>query len=177
MPVIQPYLGASATRLTALVNHDNQGQPHARQLQYGVDFVFGAPVALTGDPNRNTTVVMHPLPGSGANKDTPIHYTRLPLDVLNALPEGWISPVTVPSEGFSIHGILDLINEALGLSLIPEEVYNDVYTNGNSPSYPLRIRDEVCLTWIGSNFRFAATGDAVSLADAIPNNHLTGLVF
>jgi len=142
-----PYLGLSAQRLTDWINSDN-----STSYQLGVDFTFSGPALYTDSLGRNTKVTMQPA-DSTKYASTDIHYWRLPLTILNNLPQGNVNPVPIPQLPFSIHGILDAINTALGLNLTPDEVPDQTFTT-ELASYPLHINDAVSLAWIDSDFQF-----------------------
>ena len=144
-----PYLGLSAQRLTDCLNSDNK-----TSFQLGVDFTFSAPSLYTDSSGRNTKVTMQPV-DSTKYASTDIHYWRLPLTILNDLPQGNVNPVPIPQLPFSILGILDAINSALGLNLTPDEVQDQTFTT-KLASYPLHINNGVSLAWIDSDFQFQA---------------------
>lgn len=149
MTTPQPYNGASATRLTALINAKN-----SLSLQYGVDFTLGLPQAYSDSAGRNTKVVLTPTDPTYSTAE--LHYWRLPLTSLNLLPAGYIQPVPIPSVPFSIHGSLDLINAALGLDLSVNEVQDQTFTEEQT-TYPLTILENVSYGWINSDFSFQST--------------------
>lgn len=144
----KPYAGTSGQRLTALINTDNNSA-----LQLGVDFTLSAPQPYSDSAGRNTRVMITALDSAYDPRPKPLHYKRLDLRVLDQLPEGWVTAVSVAGLPFSVHDILDDINAALGLDLQPEEVVNTTYTTG-ALQYRLVIDDTVSLAWIDSDYRF-----------------------
>lgn len=168
-----PYAGSSAQRLTDLINADND-----TTLQLGVDFTFGAPSAYSDSSERNTKVTMTPMPGTPWPKAETIHYTRLQLTVLDDLPVGWVKPVLIQNLPFTLSGLLDEINEALGLNLTPDEVVNTVYSTAQD-TYRLPINNNASLGWIDSGYTFKAAypGGAIPLVWAIKNPTLNGLTY
>lgn len=171
----KPYAGRSADRLTALINQANSSAPRT----LGVDFTFSAPSAYSdGVTARNTKVTMQRVPGTRYKADAEIHYIRMPLEVLNDLPAGWVKSVEVPALPFNLHALLAAINTALGLNLEAEEVEDTQYTVQQS-SYRLPIRDDVSLAWINSNYAFPARfpGEDIDLSEVIFASLLSGLVY
>lgn len=148
MTTLHPYSGNSADRVAALVNAKN-----ALALQYGVDFTLGLPQDYTDSQGRNTKVVLTPTDATYSTSE--LHYWRLPLTVLNQLPMGAIQKVAIPAVPFTIHGIIDAINAALGINLSINEVQDQTYTT-EQDSYPLTILNNVSYAWIDSDFTFAA---------------------
>lgn len=175
MPTLTPYIGTSVDRLTKMINQDN-----GKQLQVGVDFTYGTPVTVTsGKDGRNTKVTLTPIPGTKYEKDGPkdVFYWRLGIDALGRLPAGSLDEVQVPNVPFKIHAILPLINQALGLNLLPEEVENTEYTV-QADSYTLTIV-EGSLAWKPSSYTFAAhnTGEDIPLASVVVNTNLNGFEY
>lgn len=168
-----PYAGESPQRLTDLINSDN-----GTSLQLGVDFTFGPPSAYSDRLGRNTKVSMIPVPGSPWTHNEVIHYTRLALTVLNDLPSGWVKAVEIQSVPFTLSGMLQAINEALGLNLSVDEIVDTVYDNAQG-SYRLPINNAASLAWIDSEFSFKATfpGGDIPLSSAIVNSVLSGLTY
>ena len=172
MPSLTPYIGLSNVRLTAMLNLDNN-----KTLREGVDFTYGGVVAILGRGGRNALVTLTPVPGSGYPSAQQITYWRLGIDALGRLPAGSTDPVPVPRLPFSIHGILPLINTALGLNLTPAEVEDSLYTE-EAPSYALKIVDG-SLAWFPSTYDFPAnnTGEDTPLSSIILHPVLSGLVY
>lgn len=168
-----PYVGLSPSRLTELINQDNNSN-----LQLGVDFTFGAPSGYSDAQGRNTQVTMTPVPGTNWPKPETVHYTRLALTILNDLPVGWVQPVAIPNIPFTLANLLDRINVALGINLTQDEIVNTVYTTPQS-SYRLPINESISLAWIDSDYEFPASlpGGDIPLAQAITNNVLNGLTY
>lgn len=168
-----PYAGGSPQRLTDLINSDN-----GTSLQLGVDFTFGPPSAYSDSLGRNTKVSMIPAPGSKWARSEVVHYTRLALTVLNDLPSGWVKAVEIQSVPFTLSGMLQAINEALGLNLSVDEIVDTVYDNAQI-SYRLPINNAVSLAWIDSEFSFKASfpGGDIPLSSAIIHTALSGLTY
>lgn len=169
----KPYAGVSPQRLTDLINSDN-----GSSLQLGVDFTFGPPSEYSDKMGRNSKVTMIPVPGSKWTRNEVIHYTRMALTVLNDLPDGWVKAVEIPSVPFTLSGMLDAINEALGLNLTVDEIVDTTYELPSS-AYRLPINNAVSLAWIDSDFTFKAvyTGGDIPLDIAIKNSVLNGLTY
>lgn len=166
----KPYSGLSAWRLTELINAANPNQP---TLVDGVDFLYGDPVASVA-AGYNTRVRLKSLRPSRP-KDRDIYYNRLPLDVLNELPPAFIQPVVTDKETFTIHGILEEINYALGLDLEPQEVLNTTHNLGE-PSYPLIIKEGASLAWLGNTrYDFKVDPLVIDLSAVIRVTNLDGL--
>lgn len=147
----KPYIGLSEHRLTDLINAANPTQP---PLMDGVDFLYGTPVETTYS-GYNTRVRLKNQHPNGADRD--IYYNRLSLAVLNELPDEFIGTVTTHDVEFYIHDILNEINSALGLTLIPSEVYNTKHSCGEE-SYPLVIKPQASLAWLGdTSYNFKLT--------------------
>jgi hypothetical protein len=172
MPSLTPYIGLSNLRLTAMVNKDNN-----KTLTEGVDFTYGEIVAIIGRDGRNAMVRLTPVAGSGYPSAQEIQYWRLGIDALGRLPAGSTDSVPVPRLPFNIHGILPVINTALGLNLRPAEVEDSIYTE-EAPSYALKIVDG-SLAWFPSTYNFPATNTGVDtpLSSIIVNPVLSGLVY
>lgn len=172
MPSLTPYIGLSNVRLTAMLNKDNN-----KTLREGVDFTYGDVVAIIGRGGRNATVRLTPVSGSGYPNAQDIQYWRLGIDALGRLPAGSTDPVPVPKPPFRIHGILPVINTALGLNLTPAEVEDSLYTE-EAPSYALKVV-EGSLAWYPSTYSFPAlnTGTDTPLSSIILNPVLSGLVY
>lgn len=172
MPSLTPYIGPSNQRLTAMLNKDNN-----KTLREGVDFTYGGVTAILGRGGRNALVTLTPLPSSGYPSAQDIQYWRLGIDAIGRLPAGSTDPVPVPKLPFSIHGILPVINTALGLNLTPVEVEDSIYTE-QAPSYALKIA-EGSLAWYPSTYSFPAlnTGEDTPLSSIIVSPVLSGLVY
>jgi hypothetical protein len=168
-----PYAGASDQRLADLINQDNQ-----TALQLGVDFTFGPPFPYTDTQGRNTQITLFPVPGKMWPGPVTVHYTRMPLTVLNDLPPGYVSPVTIPLMPFTLYDIMDQINEALGLNLSTDEVVNVLYQN-EQPFYRLPIKNSSSLAWIDSDYEFEAVfpNEDIPLSSVVTTTMLSGLVY
>jgi len=169
----QPYLGTSKQRLVALINSDNNAT-----LVEGEDFTLGAPSANSGPEGRNTKVTLTP---TNSSEYTPsdLRYTRLSIAVLSTLasasPES-ITPVEITEIPFSIHGILDDINTALGLNLTPEEVQDQTFSAAQI-QYPLTIV-EGSYAWLPSTYNFSVTlSDGIETESGDPLLTETGFPF
>lgn len=134
MPTLTPYKGRSLDRLVALINQDNE-----TAFKLGVDFDLGPPIAFNGPGGRNTRARLTPRPGSVLYTPQDLAYWRLGIDALSRLPEGSVDTVPLTAMPFTTHEILPLLNAALGVDLLPEEVEDITYTTVQS-SYPLTIR-------------------------------------
>jgi hypothetical protein len=172
MPSLTPYIGLSNERLTAMLNKDNN-----KTLREGIDFTYGDVVAIIGRGGRNAMVRLTPVPGSGYPSAQDVQYWRLGIDALARLPAGSIDHVPVPKLPFRIHGILPVINTALGLNLRPAEVEDSLYSEEAS-SYTLKIV-EGSLAWLPSTYSFPAinTGTDTPLSSIILTRVLSGLVY
>lgn len=152
MSRIKPYAGTSRQRLTDLINQANQ-----TNREEGVDFRFSLPVQETGPSGQNTSAVLNPVEGTLFKSPVKVFYNRLDLSVLADLPAGEIQPVVISSAPFWMRTHLSQINDALGLSLLPDEIHND-YVSELSSSYTLRINETFSHAWINS-YRFAAISE------------------
>lgn len=172
MPSLTPYIGLSNIRLTAMLNKDNN-----KTLREGIDFTYGDVVAIIGRGGRNAMVRLTPVSGSGYPNAQDIQYWRLSIDVMGRLPVGSTDLVPVPKLPFRIHGILPVINTALGLNLRPAEVEDSLYTEEAS-SYALKIV-EGSLAWFPSTYNFPAvnTGTDTPLSSIILTTVLSGLMY
>jgi hypothetical protein len=144
---LTPYIGDCNQRLADLINAAN-----GSNFTLGVDYTLGVPQPYSDSAGRNTLIILTPTDTS--LPEQVLHYTRLPLTVLDQLPEGSVSPVTIPQLPFTVHGMLADINAALGISLLAEEVVDAQYTT-QQDSYPLQITDD-CVGWVPSDYAFPA---------------------
>jgi hypothetical protein len=156
---ITPYAGASADRLTAIVNATNAGQMLNGQafapLQPTDNFTYGQPMAYVDSTGRNTEVAVV-FNEPNYQKTDYVQYTRQPLTILDSLPAGYLDTVVIPAVPFRLSQILPLINAALGLDLDVSEIRDQQYTTIQS-SYALPINAAVSLAWIDSDFTFQAS--------------------
>jgi hypothetical protein len=176
MEALKPYGGDSVSRLTELINKDNE-KPGREDIVFGEDFTLGLPKPFSGKFGENTQIILFPEPSAEFYEDPiPIDYFRLPLTALDRLPAGMVTSVPIAQLPFSIHDILPLINECLGIDLLADEVENTTYTTV-LPRYPLRIIQDVSVAWIESDYAFPADhGDVeIDLADMIVTTDLNGL--
>ncbi len=165
----KPYVGGGAQRLTDLINESNPAQI---PIYDGIDFLYGVPVDTT-HAGYNTRVRLKNLRADGKDRD--IYYNRLSLEVLSELPDGFIEPVSTEDMDFHIHGILDLINNALGLNLATDEVFDSHHRQGQ-PSYPLIIKPKASLAWLdNTRYDFQVIGGLIELNTVILNLNLEGL--
>jgi hypothetical protein len=173
MDIVTPYAGASEDRLTALINQDNMSQ-----LQLGVDFTFGLPSSYSDAQGRNTQVVITPVPGANYAGPETLHYVRLPLTVLEALPEGFIQTVQIPALPFRLSDLLDSINTALGLNLAADEIVDQQFVYPQT-SYPLPINQSLSLAWIDSDYEFPANVEnpVIQLDSVITQRVLSEMVY
>lgn len=145
MSRITPYAGSSLERLCDLLVKANN-----IDLKHGVDYIFRDMQAIpVGPSGENTRIIFVPLVWDGQFAEQEIKYTRLNLDVLTRLPPGSTLPVKLENLPFSMGGMLNEINEALGLNLTPDEIHNDPITGAES-HYVLRINEDNSLAWLGS---------------------------
>lgn len=145
----QPYKGTSKDRLLAMANDDN-GTSH----KIPEDLEFEGLRQNTGPGGRNTAITT--VPTDTSKQSQVLRYTRLPLSVLYDLGREQLRPVKIASVPFKIHDILDEINDALGLDLLPEEVTDNEYTEIKG-IYTLRIAGATSsLAWTSSSYDFIA---------------------
>lgn len=153
MPTMKPYGGTSRDRLVEMINKDN-----SENFVYGTDFTFGSFSAASGTGGRNTKIRVIPTDSEKYGQQD-IEYYRLPLAVLNYLPEGYIKPVKIDALPFTIHSVLDRINESLGLDLTPEEVLNQEFRIPQD-KYTLKIAtNNSSMAWTFSSYDFKIEGD------------------
>lgn len=162
-PSLTPYIGFSPQRLSDLINVDNHSA-----LLLGTDYTNSPPQPYYDAAGRNTRMVLTPTDAN--HLPVEIHYTRLPLTVLNDFMPGTIQPIPIPSLPFTLHGILDLINTNLGLNLSPDEVPDQTFTSMQE-SYPLRINQAVSLAWIDSDYHFPVV---FPVSTVIPRTSMAG---
>ena len=173
MPSFAPYQGLSNTRLTNLMNTDNN-----LDRKEGIDFTFGVPEAITPDAEgRNTKVTITPVEGTSYPRAQDLTYARLGLDALTRLPNG-MEPgiVDIAALPFTIHFALPQINAALGLNLTTDEVVDELHEE-LAPTYELKIAPG-SLAWLeGSTFQFRAriNGQPIPLDQVITITDLDGL--
>ena len=161
-----PYAGISSKRLVDLINSTN-----GTALVEGVDFYFGPPRAVAGAQGFNTRVRLHRLT-SQYPSDIDVEYTRRPLSDLHDLPAGMIESPNLDSPVFRVHEILPEINEALGLSLLADEVENTNFTT-EQENYPIKITGR-SLAWTeGSVFNLRIL--SVLLKSVVIQRTLDGL--
>mgnify|MGYP003345125697 CR=1 FL=1 len=160
MQPIRPYGGISRDRLTALINNHN----HTNRVE-GVDFTYGPVSVAAGVHGENSKITLTPLPGTWYDGPVDVYYTRLSLQVLNNLPQGFTRPAIINQFPFWIHQKLDEINDALGLNLDPSEVVNTKYEHAQG-SYRLQIISNTSShAWVQSYYDFpAALGVELSLS-------------
>lgn len=176
MAIVQPYSGAGSQRLVAMINRVNN-----ISLDLDQQVILSAPEGFQDANGRNTKVHVTPKFPKDKNKgfvEKDIHYTRLPLSVLNNLPEGAVTSVFIESLPFTIHGILQSINAALGIDLDVSEVEDAEFTEA-LPQYPLVIKNEVSLAWIADDFQFKARhpSEDIPLSDVLRDGELDGLAW
>lgn len=145
----QPYKGTSKNRLLEMANNDN-GTNHKDPE----DVQFENVRQNSGPEGRNTAITA--IPTDTSKQSQVLRYTRLPLSVLYDLSRDQLRPVKIESVPFKIHDILDEINDALGLDLLPEEVTNNEYTEIKG-IYTLRISGSTSsIAWTSSSYDFIA---------------------
>lgn len=147
MATMKPYGGTSLNRLVEMINKDNN-----TSLEYVTDFTFETLYPKNTPGGRNTAIKL--VPADPRFRTTEMRYRRLSLEVLRYLPAEFIKKVPIASLPFKIHDILDDINIALGLDLLPEEVLNKEY---NTPQlrYDLTIVGPTAShAWLESTYAF-----------------------
>lgn len=149
MSKIKPYSGSSIDRLVNMLNASGNAS-----LNLGVDYTFGNYTTIYASNQWNTKIRIIPI-DNVTYIDQYLFYTRLSLEALTRLPAGELETVTIPKLPFKIHDILDDINLALGLNLLPSEVANEEHTK-IKPKYPLRIRTNASVAWVPSIYNFNA---------------------
>lgn len=157
MPDTKPYAGASNDRLTVLMNQDN-----GTNFVEGVDFTFGPVEAYNSAQNRNSRIKIIPT-DTEKYREVYVYYRRLPISILENLPEGFLDKVKITTYPFTIHGILADINAALGLDLKPEEVQDETFTEART-QYPLQIVAG-SLAWLPSVYNFKTALEGVVLME------------
>jgi hypothetical protein len=174
MANIKPYAGNSRARLIEMINRDNPD----KTIVLGSDFSMGPPLEFSGSMGRNTKTLLTPLVGTPWKGPQDVFYTRLNIDVLSRLPEGFVDDVAFQALPFSIHGILPSINSALGLDLTKEEVADQTFTTAQE-SYPLVINQDASYAWRNSAyyFKFKDPSEDIDLAIAIAEGVLNGLEY
>lgn len=171
MPTIKPYAGTSIDRLKELIR--------TRQtpvLPKSVKYVFSN--LRLDNPQLEGTTVVTVVASAGTRVDPPVdvHYHRLNIDELSLLPQGFTEPVEATYVPFTTHSILDKINKALGIDLVPEEVLNESF-DVQAERYPLTITGNKSFAWVDSTHWFKMLPTDIDLNDAIPDPVLDGLVY
>lgn len=143
-----PYGGSSADRLIAMINEEN-GTDYVNNLNVTV----GPPFATVGDGLSNTRVIVKAIEDMRYDGEMEILYNRLPLEALVSESGCPIGPVYIESLPFSIHEILDRLNDVYRTNISPDEVEDEVFTEKRD-KYPLKIKEDVSLAWLRSEFEF-----------------------
>lgn len=117
MTRIKPYLGTSNERLGNLIRRAQQPVMSSQ-----VSFTYGTPLHVEGGEEGRTEVEVVAKYNRRTDAPTMVTYNRLSIDALNRLPAGELVPFDPMSFPTTTHGILPQINEAMGLSLVPDEV-------------------------------------------------------
>lgn len=147
MPRIKPYQGTSYERLSTLIR--NAQKP---ALPKSVTFVFES---LVGEVDSEvTSIVAVAKVNKRVDPAETLQYTRLSLGVLFHLPVGELLPFGQMSFPTTVHAILPLINEALGLNLIPEELEDTELPTIPVNGLPLTVTS-VSLAWLPGTYLFA----------------------
>jgi hypothetical protein len=140
-----PYIGLSAERVLELANTKN-----SKSYQLGVDFNWGTVESAVAPGGRNSRVrLLSLLPDYQSDW---LYFRRLSPTDIDKQPEGDIQLVEMPDLPTSTHAILPLLNEALGLNLVPEEVEDLTYTDIQE-TYPLTIK-EGSYAWTPGTYQF-----------------------
>lgn len=172
----RPYGGTSLERLVTLLNNSN-----GTAYLSGHDFTLSAP-SYFADPagvnTRNTKITVYPdRTHNDRLQDQELHYWRLPINVVGKLPRTALRAVYIDKIPFTTHEMLERINEALGLDLVPEEVTDDIHSIQQT-HYTLNIDEAVSLAWLGNyDFRARHPGEKIDLADALYEQSLSGFGF
>lgn len=167
MPTLTPYQGLSVDRLAALINSDNN-----TSYKLGKDFTLGAPSAVTTDTGRNAQVTLTPTSGSGIARPQRLTYTRLGIDAIGRLPTNSVDAVPVDKLPTTTTGLLDAINTALGLDLLPAEVEDLTYST-LLDTFALTIADGSYAWTPGSTYHFSvAVAQAPDLSTSLSNANL-----
>lgn len=171
MPIIKPYAGTSIDRLKELIR--TQQTP---VLPKSVNYSFSN--LRLDNPELEGTTIVTVVASSGRRVDSPVdlHYHRLNIDELSLLPLGYTKPVEAVFVPFTTHSILDKINKALGIDLIPEEVLNETF-DVQAERYPLTITGNKSYAWVDSTHWFKMLPTEIDLDTAIPDPVLDGLVY
>lgn len=147
MARLMPYAGTSHDRLTELIK---TSQP--KPLPQGVRFVFRNVVEIPSQAEGDTRVSVTPYLQDIPKVEQQVLYYRLPIDVLHELPEGSVLPIENIVWPTTLHEILPILNEALGLDLLPTEVENYAINEK-----PVRITLRILpgnLAWIPGPYYF-----------------------
>jgi hypothetical protein len=170
MSLTGPYSGPSNTRLTALINQDN----NTNRIE-GVDFTYGAPSSFSGPGGVNTKVTLTPLAGTQYYGPQDAFYHRLPISVLADLPGTLRRSIVVTALPFTLHSILSEINAALRLNLTTQEVINQTFSDERD-NYPLTIDETRSLAWAGGVFQIPTilNINGIPLHQAVGNSKLNG---
>lgn len=141
MARLTPYAGTSHVRLADLIN-TSQVIP----LPPSVEFEFDNVRAVTSERYGETLVRVKPTLYGKPAPIQDLRYLRLSLDVIWELPEGSILPIEDVVYPTTLHELLPLINDKLGLDLIKQEVLD--YAITERPNIlTLNIVDQ-CLAWM-----------------------------
>lgn len=165
MSRIKPYQGTSKERLSQLVR-DAQRPP----LASTVSFDFNQPIADTDSEVIGATIV-ETTAKTSKRTDPPVNvnYKRLSAEVLLDLPPGELLPFDPLLFPTTVHAILPVINQALGLNLLPEEVVNTSLLTIPENGITITITEN-SLAWRAGSYLFTYAPHADKQAGRGVNN-------
>ncbi len=145
MARLTPYIGKSHDRLSDLIKNSQ-----AKPLPSAVLFEFKDATAVVSDQIGETKITVTPeLYGKKAPAQE-LKYLRLSLDVLWELPAGSTLPIENIVWPTSLHELLPVVNECLGLTLETSEVAD--YPITEKPANLALTFDENNLAWIPGTY-------------------------
>lgn len=154
MSRIKPYQGTSQERLSQLIRDAQQPA-----LASTVSFTFDEPVAVVDSPIGATNIMTTAKAGSRIDPPVNIRYKRLSAEVLWDLPPGELLPFDPVIFPTTVHSILPIINQALGINLIPEEVVNTTIMTIPENGITITITEK-SLAWKAGDYLFTYAPNA-----------------
>jgi hypothetical protein len=150
MSRIKPYQDTSQARLSELIR-----KAQSPALSPSVSFIFSTP--LDDDTQSvigGTTVTAMAKVGLRTDPALVVKYKRLGADVLWDLPAGELHTFEQIAFPTSVHAALPIINRALGLDLLPEEVVNTQLLTLPENGITITITNN-SLAWLPGNYLFS----------------------
>lgn len=155
MARIKPYRGKSKERLNALIRGST-----VPSIPQDITLLIDDVVRKQQEENTNTEVDVRAVMLHGTSEPITLKYRRLNIGHLKHLPTGELVPFENISFPTTVHAILPIINEALGVNLQWQEVINDRIDSIPPNGLTIRV-NEASHAWLqGSHlFGFAPGAD------------------